>query len=398
MKKRFALLLGLILLFLPACQIMGGTGKNIELPRKGYDMETELRALWVAYYEYPDPTGLNRAEYLVKADNLFNAAEKMGFNTVFLHVRAFADAYYKSELFPFAGYFTDEAGKPVDFDPLDVMLEAAGRHGIQVDAWVNPFRISDGTDTDALPENSPARRMYENGNAENAVFIAENGIYFNPASPAAQKLVLDGMREILKNYEVGGIHIDDYFYPTEEKEIDALQYDAYVKAGGQSTLADWRRSTVSAFVASAYQTVKSFGKNKQFTVSPSANIDNNYESLYADVATWLADPGYADTVIPQIYFGFEHPTMPFDEVAAQWAALPRCESVMLLGGLGAYRYDEAESGEWKTESDLLARQIRRLRKEEGYTGYAVFSLSSLTKDNIDLTPAGRELTDLLANG
>ena len=128
------------------------------------------------------------------------------------------------------------------------------------------------------------------------------------------------MREILDGYEVDGIHIDDYFYPTRDESIDRAEYEAYASGGGDKGLNEWRDS-VSAFAAGLYSLVKSYGSDKIFSISPAGNIDGNENALFADVELWLSTPGYADYIIPQVYFGFENQSLPFEKTVKRWASV-----------------------------------------------------------------------------
>ncbi len=346
----------------------------------------ELRAAWLSFYEFPGIEGKTADGYFSEAEKLFSELEKCGINTVFLHLRAFCDSFYPSAIFPASRYAVGRGGK-FTFDPLKLLLSAAGNYGIAVHAWINPFRVSLKNDVDSLPEGSPAKKLLQNKSTASAVSVLESGIYLNPASDEARCLILDGVREILDNYEVAGVHIDDYFYPETGKEIDRAEYESYVSLGGESPLDEWRRDNVSAFVASMYSLVH--GRGKVFSVSPAANLQRNYEELYADVERWLAEPGYADWIIPQIYYGFENGTIPFADCAEKWAGLERCGPVKLICGLGFYKCGNEDTGtkagreEWLKNDDIISRQIEFIRQTGEYGGFSLFSCGGL------ISPGGK---------
>lgn len=138
---------------------------------------------------------------------MFNNVADMKLNTVFVHVRAFADAVYPSKLFPWSKYSCK--GSDPGFDPLKVMVECAHRAGLKIHAWINPFRVSSSDNIDSLPQGSPAKKLI----GTDAVIQLKNGIYFDPASTDVHALIYDGVREILDGYEVDGIHIDAISIP-----------------------------------------------------------------------------------------------------------------------------------------------------------------------------------------
>ena len=193
------------------------------------------------------------------------------------------------------------------------------------------------------------------------------------------------MREILGKYDIDGIHIDDYFYPSTDKSIDSKQYSQYKASGGALSLAEWRRASVNSFVSSLYSTVKATNSNLTVSISPAAQIEKNKNELYADCALWLSSKGYADIIIPQIYFGFEHETLDFQSLLAEWAALPRNPQIKLVCGLAAYKcgkndaYAGTGSAEWQENTDILARQLKCIRKNKNYSGFVVFSYKDLNR-------------------
>ncbi|MBO5725960.1 MAG: family 10 glycosylhydrolase, partial [Clostridia bacterium] len=149
---------------------------------------------------------------------------------------------------------------------------------------------------------SPAKQWLTDDNVENDknICLTDSGIYLNPAESECKKLVLDGVREILQNYDVDGIHIDDYFYPTTETQFDESSYLLYSQSlENPLTLEEWRRKNVSSLVNSIYCTVKAHDKNIMFGVSPAADINRNYNTLFAEVEGWIGG-GYVDYILPQL--------------------------------------------------------------------------------------------------
>lgn len=358
--------------------------------------EQEMRAVWISCYELPNASG-GESEFREEISAMFSNVKSSGFNTVFVHVRPFADAVYPSEVYPWSKYVC--SGKNPGFDPLEVMTQCARELSLSFHAWINPFRISLSSDTDKIPDNSPAVDMLKNGDA----VVLDNGIYFNPASTAVHALIYDGVREILDNYGVDGIHIDDYFYPSADEKIDKKQFEQYVSSGGEKSLGDWRRDSVSAFAAGLYSLVKSYGEDKIFSISPAGNLNGNSGKLFADVSLWLSCDGYADIIIPQLYFGFENSSMPFEKTAEQWSRAATNDCVRIVWGLAPYKCGKTDKNagageeEWVENNDILSRQLECVRALDRYDGFALFSYSYIfqQKSNENLKKEMQTLENML---
>jgi uncharacterized lipoprotein YddW (UPF0748 family) len=362
----------------------------------------ELRGAWLSYYELDmqDQGGGTAQSFREKIQGILDNLSSLGVTDLFAQLRPFCDALYPSKLFPWSHILTGTPGKDPGYNPLAILLEEAKTRSLRVHGWLNPFRVLRQGTWDQLAAGSPARRWQEDDDPDNDRWLrpAEGGLYLNPAVPQAHRLVLDGVRELLENYDLAGIHIDDYFYPTTKEAFDAEEYQGYVAAGGTAVLADWRRAHVSAFVGGLYATVKALRPDCLVSVSPAANLQDNQETLYADVAGW-ARAGLMDWLIPQLYFGFEHETRPFESLAQEWAALPRAPHVGLAYGLAAYKIGSADSGagtgktEWRSHDDILSRQVALCRGVNGCGGFVFYSYSGLFQN---LTPkiAKNELKNL----
>lgn len=334
----------------------------------------EFRGVWLSYYEIDVTNETSTKEkYIAYLNTLCDKFQPYGITDVFAHVRAYADAIYKSNCYPVSKYAAGTQGGELPFDCLELICQVMSQRGIRVHAWVNPYRVHNGTDINELSADNKARQWYNPASNEDVVIVGDK-IYFNPSSQKAQQLVIQGAAEILENYPVAGIHIDDYFYPPECGDFDSAQYNSFLASGGNLSLDDWRRSNVNSLVSALYRTAKSYGKI--FSISPAGNIDNNYESLYADVELWSRG-GYADMIIPQIYFGFEHSTRSFDSCTDDWMAL-KGEGVTMPVGLALYKSGTADSyagegvNEWTQQTNIIARQVQYLRSR-GCDGFVIFS-------------------------
>ncbi len=335
-------------------------------------------ASWLSYIELSPVSGRNTKEsYSAYIDGIFDNMKAVGITDVFIHVRPFADAFYPSELFPTSAHAASVQGGELPFDILGVIIERAGLKNLNIHAWINPYRVSNSGDVTSLSENNPARIMYKEGISED-VAVTEKGIYFNPSSEKVRKLIVDGARELMENYDIKGIHIDDYFYFDDCGSFDERQYQIYTSLGGKLSLDAWRRENVSTLLASLYSAVKSFGEDKIFSVSPGGDIAKCYNENYADVYLWCREEGYCDMIIPQIYFGFENVKLPFTRCLEDWVALCRGNNVKLIVGLALYKagsedtYALSGKDEWINSDDIISRQVRLLKEKNCY-GYALYS-------------------------
>ena len=394
MKKLIPLTM-IICLLLSSCQL-----NNPQIPEK--EGSAELRGVWISCYDHISAAGKSREEYKTETDRMFQTIAEYGLNTAFVHLRAFSDAFYESEIFPYSSFIAGEEGAELSFDPFEVMLESAEAYGISVHGWINPFRISTKTDVSLLSEKNPAKKLLDDGNKNGEICILENGIYYNPSCASNHKLILDGVKEIITKYDIDGIHIDDYFYPSTDEKVDEKQYSEYKSAGGALPLSQWRENNVNAFVSALYSAVKAVDDTLTVSISPDAKLERNKNELFADCELWLAEKGYADLIIPQIYFGFEHETCAFQPLLDEWGSLERNSSVSLACGMAAYKCGKADeyagtgAGEWQECSDMLAKQINSIRNNKSYGGFVVFSYGDLLRE--DCKTETQNLKDTIKTG
>lgn len=358
--------------------------------------ETSVRAVWIPVMHYADwMTGRSEEAFRRKVREVFAQCRDLGLNTVFLHVRAYADAYYCSSLFPTGAYLTG------DYDPLEIMTEEAHDAGLSIHAWINPLRCQTPEQLAALDKTYPLRQWYEDDILNGTRIVRVDGRYWlNPAYEEVRQLVCDGVSEILEQYAVEGIHIDDYFYPTQDAAFDA---EAFAESG-YGELGEFRRASCNALVQALYDTVKAHDPNCIFSISPQGNLDADRETLYADAALWYSEEGYCDWMIPQLYYGFENQTCPFVQTLAQWQALP--DAAELIVGLAAYKIGNedvwAGSGslEWVNDPEVLSRETELVLDQGlGISYYSFDTLFSPDAHEADMVGAERErIRSLLQDG
>lgn len=343
------------------------TGQSIDENKD----DTLFRGAWISYIELKKPVE-SEAEYRKYIESLFVNMKKVGTTDVFVHVRAFGDALYESELFPYGEYMFHKT------DVLALALSLGEKYNMGIHPWINPYRALYYSDADKNTDSTI--KTWAKEESPN-ILCVDGKYYLNPASGQARELIIDGVREILTKYPaVKGIHIDDYFYPEGIGDADREDYDDYLLSGGKLSVASWRRENVSSLVGSLYSAVKSFSEDKIFSVSPSGSIERNVDTLYADVPLWASQKGFCDMLIPQIYFGFENESMPFMSTVDEWSALTEESDVRLSVGLALYKCGEedvyAGSGraEWLENNDIISRQIRYV-EDKDLDGYSLYSAS-----------------------
>lgn len=338
----------------------------------------EYRAVWISYLEWQRLAGCDEATFRENVATMLQNCADLGLNTVIAQVRPFGDALYQSELFPQSHLLSGTQGQSPGYDPLAILIEEAHARGLELEAWINPYRVQ-------LTENLPSQLADTNPALLHPDWVrqANGGLYYDPGLPEVRQLVVDGVKEIVANYDVDGIHFDDYFYPTTEASFDA---DTYAQYGQGADLADWRRDNVNQLVQQVYQAVKEIDPEVRFGISPQGNNANNYDQQYSDVALWMSQPGYVDYVMPQLYWGFGYLTASgrddyqFSTLCRYWAGLERCSEVSLYIGLGGWRIGEGDGGsndqsEWSSGHNL-ADMITDLRAA-GCGGFALYRYDSL---------------------
>lgn len=345
------------------------------------DNNQYIKAVFMSYYELAEFTnGSSEKEFKKNISKAFKALASNGFNRVTVQVRPCADAFYNSAYFPTSEYCFGYQGAELIYDPLQIMTSAAHKYGLSIEAWVNPYRVSQSSDFSALAENNIALKWQNTSR----LIVLDNGIYFNPAYSEATDLIVNGVREIVTNYDVDSVCFDDYFYPTNDKNIDESEYNSYKNSGGDMTLQDWRRDNVSKMVQAVYSAVKSAETSVTFGISPASDMDNDYSTLFADVVKWASTDGYVDYICPQVYFGFKNENQPFMQTVKKWCSQTKCTLYVALPMYKNGKTDdfagELGKNEFKKENDIVARQVEYISKLERVSGYYVFSYSSLKED------------------
>lgn len=357
---------------------------------------SEVHAYWVSYLDIQTRLQTKSEEEAKKElDQIIENIESVNGNTIFLQVRPYGDALYNSSIFPASHIANGTQGEAYSFDVLEYVIEKAHEKNIQVHAWINPFRVKESTRPPSLSKDNPAQKWLEEESRN--VIELDSGIYYNPANEEVRDLIISGVKEIVENYDVDGVQFDDYFYPTTETSFDAPEYKAYQLEGGALTLNKWREDNVNQLIKETYSSIKEINPSVQFGISPMANIEQNYTEQYADVKTWASKEGYVDYLMPQLYFGFLHTKLPYEETLNQWAELVEGSSVELMVGLAVYKIgvedqwagDEGKV-EWTTDQTILSRQITLAREENNYAGVGFYRYDSVFAPDSEVSKSVEE--------
>ncbi len=367
------------------------------------DIQLELKAVWISYLEFANygKNGFTEASFGKAVDTMFDNVVSLGMNAVVVQIRPYGDAMYPSAYFPWSKYVSGTQGVDPGFDPLAYMVEAAHKRGLAFHAWLNPYRVTTAsTDYSKLSKDNPARVWKEDKDSSNDRNVLSFGgnLYYNPAVKEVQDLILNGIQEIVTNYDVDGIHFDDYFYPalgsSYKTNFDAPEYTAYAEVCKKNnvtpmTIANWRRYNVNNLVRSAYSLIKKINPKVEFGISPGGYIDSlaSDQSYYVDVKTWLSNDGYVDYICPQLYWTFSNSTYPYDKILKKWLSYRTSSTVKVYVGIATYRAGSDLEADWKNNTDELKDQVEYGRNTGQVDGFVFFRYeffyNKVTKPGVD---------------
>lgn len=340
----------------------------------------EMRGVWVSYIELDMQNESDKSEsaFREKFKDIAITSKNAGFNTLIVQVRPFCDALYDSKFFPYSHILSGEQGVNPGYDALEVMCEICSELDLDIHAWVNPYRISTDSTPQALSETNPY--VIDNEIGEET----ENGIFLNPANKMARNLIINGVTEIVKNYDVDGIQFDDYFYPTQDSEFDDEEYAEYVDTVGAMncmSVDNWRIANVNTLICDTYRAIHKISNDVDFGISPQGNIDNNAK-IYADVKSWCICKGFVDYICPQLYYSLDNPALTFENSLNSWASLDINKNVKLYVGLAGYKANtDSDEGTWLYSDNVLSKEYKIAMQNEKVSGIMLYSYSALEDEN-----------------
>ena len=352
----------------------------------------EFRAVWVATVnniDWPSKPGLPTEVQKKEAVDILNLQHSLGMNAVILQIRPAADAFYRSELEPWSRYLTGTPGKAPEpfYDPLEFWIDECHKRGMELHAWLNPFRVSQNF-SQPLAGNHIAFQHPE--------WIVKYGnlLCFDPGLPQTREFVTQVVKDIVSRYDLDAIHFDDYFYPypLAEDFPDTTSFKFYNRGFLPENKADWRRENVDIVIKMLNDTIKAIKPWVKFGISPFGVWRNqtddpqgsatragttNYDHLYADVIKWQ-EKGWIDYLLPQIYWQIGHPDVDF-ELLAQWWENHASNRAMYIGH-AVYKSEKTSAVKAWTQPGELPGQIRLLRSIPGINGSAFYSSKHFNRD------------------
>ncbi|WP_404469328.1 glycoside hydrolase family 10 protein [Sutcliffiella horikoshii] len=357
----------------------------------------EMRAAWIATVQNIDvKAGMNEADYTAWVEQTLDFIKGKNFNTIIYQVKPTADAFYPSEIDPWSKYVTGGAqGTDPGYDPLQIMIDESHARGIEVHAWVNPYRVTMPFETlESLSEDNVAK--------EHPEWVVKYGFqyYLNPGIQGVQEYLLSTVEELVTNYDIEAVHMDDYFYPYRrvgEEFPDQAQFEADPR--GFDNIEDWRRDNVNNLVSAINSTIKETKSWVQFGISPFGvwrNIamdptgsdttagQTNYDDLYADTRQWIKD-GSIDYITPQIYWSRGFAAADYSILLDWWSneveEYAYNHPVNLYIGTADYKVGDNFDQNWYNPYEL-PEQILDNRQDDNTLGQMHFSLRQIIKNNL----------------
>ncbi|HHV33945.1 MAG TPA: family 10 glycosylhydrolase [Acholeplasma sp.] len=376
----------------PNKPILDWDGNQVVIPKKYH--EKPVRAFWVSNVVNIDmPNQLDLKKYKEKLKEIIETAKNYNINTIFFQVRTNNDAYYKSKLNPTSRYLVGKEGDPLLFDPLDWIVKEAHKNNIELHAWCNPYRVSMANhDKDEWLESASDLNLAKR-RKDLLVLDTEGLIILNPAKAEVKQHIIDSMMEIIKNYDVDGIHFDDYFYPYKPLHHEHDDIEEYEKRKDKNqSLDDFRERQVDEVIKGVYDAVKAYNPKLQFGVSPfgvwktnlsdpngSRNVGGVYESgisQHANSYRWVKE-GFIDYIVPQLYWDFAFEKAPFADMTNWWVDLCKGTNVKLYIGHGAYRL--GRDGQYEDKMEIV-NQVKYANQFKEVQGNIFFTYKTFVQD------------------
>ncbi|MGH8095597.1 MAG: glycoside hydrolase family 10 protein [Chthoniobacterales bacterium] len=344
--------------------------------------EREFRGAWVATVynlDWPSKPGLPAATQKEELRALLDRAAELRLNAILLQVRPASDALYYSKIEPWSQFLSGQAGVSPGYDPLAFAIAEAHARGLELHAWVNPFRAAVSA-SENLPANHVAKQHPE--------WVRRFGkqLWIDPGEPAARAYVIKVITDITRRYDIDGIHLDDYFYPYPLKPgegsfPDDSSWERYGTTSGLSR-ADWRRENINDFVRSMYRAVKAIKPRARVGISPfgiwrpgvppttKAGLDA-YAELFADSRKWVAE-GWVDYLAPQLYWSIRPAEQSFPVLLDWWRS--QSHGIPIWPGIATERI-----GSKRPASEII-QEIELTRRGTSSPGHIHWSMKALLRN------------------
>ena len=391
MQMRLSILLASSLTILSACS--GGTTSTAPSPVPAVAdtappvIQREMRGLWVATVaniDWPSRTGLSADQQRAELTDILDRAAIAGFNTIVLQVRPAANAVYASSIEPWAELLSGTQGTDPGYDPLAYAVTEAHARGMELHAWINPFRAGNVRDTSRL---APLH-LWNTRRELTRVYGTQ--LWLDPGSPAVQDHVMRVVSDIVRRYDVDAIHADDYFYPYQERDaggkiIDFPDSATYGASGSTADRGDWRRANVDRFIERMYREVHAMKPTLKVGISPFgiwrpgypasvAGLDA-YATIYADSRKWLQQ-GWVDYLAPQLYWAISAPQQSYPALLDWWISQNSAQR-HVWPGLAAYRVSDGTASAFSPSE--IVDQVALTHSRPGATGHILYNTNTTLK-------------------
>ncbi|MEL4505690.1 family 10 glycosylhydrolase [Luteococcus sp. H138] len=359
-----------------------------------------MRAMWIASVSnlnWPSRAGLSPKQSQAELIGLLELAKRNGHNAVVLQVRPTADTFWPSKREPWSHWLTGTQGRNPGWDPMAFAVQQAHQRGLELHAWVNPYRVAQDATGKKLSASHPARKHKD-------WTVSYGGkLYYNPGLPQVRKHVVDTITEMVAKYDVDAVHFDDYFYPYPVSGKSFNDSATYARYGKSMGLAAWRRSNINLLISDTRKAIQRTRPGTQLGVSPfavwrNAQTDSRgsattagvetYDDLYADTRTWLR-AGMVDYLVPQVYWSRSLKAARYGTVTQWWADLAR-QSPRSNVYLGEASYKVGAPGDkaWRNSRELvshleLVSKQRDARGRAVLQGHMFFDASSVRANKLD---------------
>jgi uncharacterized lipoprotein YddW (UPF0748 family) len=367
----------------------------------------EFRAAWVASVEnidWPSKRGLPTERQQAEMIHILDKAVQLHMNAIILQIRPCCDALYDSKLEPWSEYITGTQGRAPEpyYDPLAFAIAEAHKRGLELHAWINPYRARHPSGKSPLAANHISRVR--------PAIVRQYGahLWLDPGEPQTKQYALSVIMDVVRRYDIDGLHLDDYFYPYRESshghEIpfpDDHSYHVYRQAGGTLGRDDWRRENVNGFIERLYGMVKAEKPWVKVGISPfgiwrpgnPAQIKgfDAYQEIYCDARKWLNE-GWLDYLAPQLYWKIEQTGQSYPVLLAWWISQNTKGRHIWPGSYTSRVGEDGGKNPWPASEIIY--QIKTTRGHAGATGNIQFSMKTLMLNHGGLSD--RMLKDVYA--
>lgn len=357
----------------------------------------EFRGVWIATVDninWPSKPGLSVEEQKKEYIDILDEIKALNMNAIIMQVRPTADRFYsKPSSEPWSKYITGESGKYPGYDPLAFFIEEAHKRNLEFHAWFNPYRITL-KKGEEIPNGHIAKK--------NPDWVIKYGgkYYYDPGNPAAREFTEKVIVDVVKNYDIDGVHMDDYFYPypvldNKRKEVPFNDDKTFNKYGKGTKRDDWRRENTNKFVKELSHKIKKEKPYVKFGISPFGVWRNNdkdptgsntragaenYDTLYADTRVWIKN-NWIDYIVPQIYWDFNLKAAPYGVLVDWWINEVKGSNVNLYVGHAAYKLNGTKA--WRNENELI-NQVKYNRKTGKVQGSVYFGFDKIQKNSLNI--------------